>query len=67
MTPEGNLPVPLLLQLVEVVIGMGSDGHRISQISEGVVAASCLRVYLAGQECIDGAAARAVDLIGAFE
>ncbi|MET8520831.1 helix-turn-helix domain-containing protein [Nocardioides sp. NPDC004968] len=67
LIPEGNLLGMLLLQLVEVVIGMRSDGHRISQIIEGVVAASCLRVCLADQERIDEAASRAADLIGVFE
>lgn len=67
MTPEGNLLGTLLLQLVEVVIGMRSDRHRISETIEGVVAASCLRLCLADQKCIDEAAARVTDLIGAFE
>lgn len=67
MTSEGSLLGTLLLQLVEVVIGMRSDGHRISQAIEGVVAASCLRVCLADQELIDQAAARASDLIGVVE
>lgn len=67
MTLDGKLLGTLLLQLVEVVIGMRSDGHRISQTVECVVAASCLRVCLADQERIDEAAARAADLIGVFE
>lgn len=67
LVPEDNLLGTLLLQLVEVVIGMRSDGHRINQTIEGVVAASCLRVCLADQERIDEAAARASDLIGVFE
>ena len=67
MTPDANLLGTLLLQLVEVVIGMRSNGDRINQTIEAIVAASCLRVCLADQECIDGAAARAADLIGTFE
>ena len=57
----------LLLQLVEVVIGIRSDGHRISQTIEAIVATSCLRVGLADQESIDAAAARAADPIGTLE
>lgn len=67
MTPDGNLLGTLLLQLVEVVIGMRSDGHRISQTIEAIVAAACLRVCLADQERIDESAARAADLIATFE
>lgn len=67
MTPDSNLLGTLLLQLVEVVIGMRSDGHRINQTIEAIVAASCLRVCLADQARIDDVATRAVDLIGALE
>lgn len=67
MTPEGHLLGTLLLQLVEVVIGMRTDGHQVNQTIEGIVAASCLRVCLADQERIDGAAAEAADLIGVLE
>lgn len=67
MAPTGDFLGTLLLQLVEVVIGMRSHGHRINQRIEAVVAASCLRVCLADQARIDEAAARAAELIGALE
>lgn len=67
MPPDSNLLGVLLLQLVEVVIGMRAAGHRINQTIEAIVAASCLRVCLADQGRIDGAAARAADLIGSLE
>ncbi|MGH3975592.1 MAG: helix-turn-helix domain-containing protein, partial [Pseudonocardiaceae bacterium] len=67
MTPDRDLLGTLLLQLVEVVIGMRSCGHRITPAIEAIVAASCLRVCLADQSRIDQAAARATDLIGSFE
>lgn len=67
MTPDADLLGTLLLQLVEVVIGMRSNGHRINQTIEAIVAASCLRVCLADQAGIDEAAARSAELIGTFE
>ncbi|MGY0541401.1 helix-turn-helix domain-containing protein [Nocardioides sp. YJ-D4] len=67
MTPDADLLGTLLLQLVEVVIGMRSNGHRINEPIEAIVAASCLRVCLADQAAIDEAAARAAELIGTFE
>ncbi|MFE3997195.1 helix-turn-helix domain-containing protein [Nocardioides sp. YIM B13467] len=67
MTPDRDLLGTLLLQLVEVVIGMRSRGHRITPTIETIVAASCLRVCLADQARIDEAAARAADLIGPLE
>jgi AcrR family transcriptional regulator len=67
MTPAPDLLGTLLLQLVEVVIGMRSDGHRINQTVEEIVASACLRVCLADQTRIDAAAARAADLIGTLE
>lgn len=67
MTPDSRLLGALLLQLVEVVIGMRSSGHRITLTVEGIVAASCLRICLANQTDIDKAAARAAELIGALE
>ncbi|MFE4001502.1 helix-turn-helix domain-containing protein [Nocardioides sp. YIM B13467] len=66
-TPAPDLLGTLLLQLVEVVIGMRSEGHAINQTIEEVVASACLRVCLADQPRIDAAAARAADLIGAIE
>lgn len=67
MTPDSNLLGTSLLQQVEVVIGMRSEGHPITPIVESIVAASCLRICLADQAVIDEAAARAADLIGALE
>lgn len=67
MTPDSKLLGTLLLQLVEVVIGMRSDGHQITPTIEAIVAASCLRLCLANQTDIDKAATRAGDLIGALE
>lgn len=67
MFPDRNVLGTLLLQLVEVVIGMRSDGLRIDQSIEAIVAASCLRICLADQTRIDEAATRAADLIGALE
>lgn len=67
MTPDRDLLGTLLLQLVEVVIGMRSHGHRITPAIETIVAASCLRVCLADQARIDEAAARAAALIGPLE
>ena len=67
MTPGCMLLGTSLLQQVEVVIGMRSDGHPITPIVEGIVAASCLRICLADQTAIDEAAARATALIGSLE
>ena len=67
MTPDRELLGTLLLQLVEVVIGMRSCGHRITPTIEAIVAASCLRVCLVDQSRIDEAAARAADLIESLE
>jgi AcrR family transcriptional regulator len=67
MTPDCDLLGALLLQLVEVVIGMRSHGHRITPAIESIVAASCLRVCLVDQARIDEAAARASDLIGSLK
>lgn len=67
MTPDRDLLGTLLLQLVEVVIGMRSHGHRITQAIEAIVAASCLRVCLADQALIDEAAVRSAGLIGSLE
>lgn len=67
MTPDRDLLGTLLLQLVEVVIGMRSCGHPITPAIEAIVAASCLRVCLADQACIDEAAALAANLIGSLE
>lgn len=67
MTPDRDLLGTLLLQLVEVVIGMRSCGHPITPAIEAIVAASCLRVCLADQARIDEAAARAANLIGCLE
>ena len=65
--PRGDLLGTLLLHLVEVVIGMRSRGHSINQTIEAIVAASCLRICLADQTCIDAAAAQADELIGTLE
>lgn len=67
LAPDSGLLGTLLLHLVEVVIGMRSDGHQINQAIEAIVAASSLRICLADQASIDAAAARAADLIGAIE
>lgn len=67
MIPENNLLGTLLLQLVEVVVGIRTQGHRITESIEAIVAASCLRVCLVDQARIDEAGARAADLIGAVE
>ena len=65
--PDSDYLGTALLHLVEVVIGMRSEGRRITQTMEGIVAAWCLRVCQADQARIDAAAARAADLIGALE
>lgn len=67
MTPDRDLLGTLLLQLVEVVIGMRSRGHQITPAIEAIVAASCLRVCLADQAGIDEAAAKAGELIGSLK
>lgn len=67
MTPDDDLLGTLLLQLVEVVIGIRAQGHRITESIEAIVAASCLRACLADQPCIDAAAARATDLMELVE
>lgn len=67
MAPDSDLLGTMLVHLVEVVIGMRSDGHPITPSIEAIVAASCLRVCFADQTRIDAAAARAADLIGANE
>ncbi|MFI5627210.1 helix-turn-helix domain-containing protein [Nocardioides sp. NPDC051685] len=65
--PDGTLLGKQLLQQVEVVIGMRSEGHPISSSIESIVAASCLRICLADQTRIDEAASRVADLIWALE
>jgi hypothetical protein len=67
MIPDDNLLGTLLLQLVEVVIGIRTQGHRITESIETIVAASCLRACLADQPCIDAAAARTTDLMELVE
>ncbi|MER7559075.1 helix-turn-helix domain-containing protein [Nocardioides sp. NPDC126508] len=67
MTPDNKLLGTLLLQLVEVVIEMRSNGCQITQTIEAIVAASCLRICLADQTRIDEAASRAADMIGAID
>ena len=57
----------LLLELVEVVIGMRSNGHRINQNIESIIATSCLHACRADQSRIDKAAARAGELVGSLE
>lgn len=57
----------LLLELVEVVIGMRSNGHRINQNIESIIATSCLYACGADQSRIDKAAARAGGLVGSLE
>lgn len=65
--PESDYLGAALLHLVEVVIGMRSEGCRINQTIEVIVATWCLRVCLVDQARIDEAAAQAADLIGALE
>ncbi|WP_241248174.1 TetR/AcrR family transcriptional regulator [Nocardioides turkmenicus] len=67
MAPDSDLLGTLLLHLVEVVIGMRSDGHLITPTIEAIVAASCLRICLADQTSIDEATTRAADLIRSLE
>ncbi|MFE7227003.1 TetR/AcrR family transcriptional regulator [Nocardioides sp. NPDC057577] len=67
MTPDSDLLGTLLLHLVEVVIGMRSDGHSITPTIEAIVAALCLRICFADQASIDAAAARVAELVGALE
>lgn len=57
----------LLLELVEVVIGMRSNGHPINQSIESTIAASCLQACLANQTRIDEVADRGRELIGTLE
>lgn len=57
----------LLLELVEVVIGMRSNGHSINQNIESIIATSCLYACRADQSRIDKAAARAGELVGSLE
>lgn len=54
----------LLLQLVEVVIGMRSSGREIDEATTAVIAGGCLRVCGATTDRIEAAAAAAADLIG---
>lgn len=65
--PEGVLLGKQLIEQVEVVIGMRSEGHPITPSIESIVAATCLRICLADQTRIDEAAEWAADLIAAFE
>ncbi|WP_406020354.1 TetR/AcrR family transcriptional regulator [Nocardioides sp. NBC_00850] len=67
MTPDSSLISRLLLQQVEVVIGMRSEGHPITPTIEAIIAAACLRSCLADQASIDEAARRAANLIGSLE
>lgn len=67
MSPDSKLLGKLLLQQVEAVVGMRSEGHPITPTVEAIIAAVCLRICLAGQASIDNAAARAADLIVAIE
>lgn len=60
--PTADLLGSLLVEQVEVVIGMRSQGHPITPTVEAIVAASCLRICQADQPRIDKAAARAADL-----
>ncbi|MFD4323584.1 TetR/AcrR family transcriptional regulator [Nocardioides sp. NPDC058538] len=65
--PGGDLLGDLLLQFVEVVIGMRSNGHRLNQSIESIIAASCLQACLADQTRIDEVAASAGDLLEFLE
>jgi AcrR family transcriptional regulator len=67
MTPDSKQMGTLLLEQVEVVIRMRSEGHPITALVEAIIAATCLRICLADQASIDEAATRAVDLIGSLE
>lgn len=67
MTPDSKQMGTVLLQQVEVVIGMRSEGQPLTPTVEAIIAATCLRSCLADQTSIDEAAARAADLIGALE
>lgn len=67
MTPDSKLLGTLLLQMVEVVLGMRSNGCQITQAIEAIVATSCLRICLADQTRIDEAASRAAEMIGALD
>lgn len=67
MTPDGKQMGELLLEQVEVVIRMRSEGHQITPPIEAIIAATCLRICLADQASIDEAAARATDLIGTLD
>ena len=57
----------LLLELVEVVIGLRSNGHRISEGIESIIATSCLQACMADQARIDDAAAKAGELLKSLE
>lgn len=61
--PTGDFLGTLLLQLVEVVIGVRTHGHPITPAVEAIVAASCLRICQADQSRIDAAAAWASELM----
>ncbi|MDQ4113786.1 MAG: TetR/AcrR family transcriptional regulator [Actinomycetota bacterium] len=67
MTPDNKQMGELLLEQVEVVIRMRSEGHPITPRVEAIIAATCLRICLADQAGIDEAAIRAADLIRAIE
>lgn len=62
-----NLVGDLLLELVEVVIGMRSNGNRIDESIESIIATLCLQACLADQTRIDEAAAKAGELLGYLE
>ena len=57
----------LLAQLVEVVIGMRTDGESIDDMSAAAIASSCLRSCGADDDVIEAASCAAFDLIGAIE
>lgn len=57
----------LLLELVEVVIGLRSNGNRINQNIESIIATLCLQTCLADQTRIDEAATKARQLLGHLE
>lgn len=57
----------LLLELVEIVIGMRSRGHQITPRLETLIGMVSLWVCEAGQTSIDRAAAEAAELISALE
>lgn len=57
----------LLAQLVEVVIGMRTEGESIDDMCAAAVASSCLRSCGAADDVIEAASCAAFDLIGAIE